>query len=138
MKVRHRPIKSRGCLISFVEGPRTFSVACRLPPSSSTACPTPVVHDFFPEGQPYAVILTQGLNGEPLRFPLHIFYSPQSLSRGAPVNNAVRRITGGAQAIKPWCGPVVVLKFSGSRRQTYADASANDFPALSAYFLAYK
>jgi hypothetical protein len=122
----------------LLERPRTVQVNCRLPQPLSAACPTPIVHEFFSEGQPYAVILTQGLNGEPLRFPLHIFYCPQSLAKGAPINNAIRRITGGAQSAKPWCGPVLVLKFSGSRRQSYAEASANDFPALSAYFLSYK
>ena len=34
--------------------------------------------------------------------------------------------------------PVLVLKFNGSRKQGYSDASTNDLPALSAYFLNYK
>lgn len=101
-------------------------------------CPAPIVQSYFTENQPYAVILTQGLNKEPLRYPLHIFYCPLSLSRGSPVNNAIKRMTGGAQAKKPWCGPVLIMKFNGSRRQGYSDATSSDFTALSAYFLAYK
>lgn len=103
------------------------------------SCPIPLISEFFPEsgGQPQAIVLTQGLNGEPLRFPLHIFYCPASLQRGTPINRAIHRITSGAAA-RPWPGPVLVLKFNGSRRQSYTDASTNDLPALSAYFLAFK
>ena len=103
---------------------------------SQGICPTPLLQDYFREGVPNTIILTQGLNGEPLRFPLHIWYCPTSLQRGSPVNRAIYRITSGT-APKPWCGPVVVLKFNGSRRQGYSDAGTNDLPALSAYFLAY-
>ena len=97
----------------------------------------PLVEEYFPGSNPHTIILTQGLNGEALRFPLHIWYCPLSFQRRAPVNRAVQRITSGAAA-KPWCGPVVVLKFNGSRRRGYVDAGNNDLPALSAYFLAYK
>jgi len=118
------------------DGPRTVEVSCAV--VDGTSCPAPIVQSYFTESQPYAVILTQGLNGEPLRYPLHIFYCPLSLSRGSPVNNAIKRITGGAQAKKPWCGTVLVMRFNGSRRQGYSDATSSDFTALSAYFLAYK
>ncbi|EIN09442.1 hypothetical protein PUNSTDRAFT_65831 [Punctularia strigosozonata HHB-11173 SS5] len=117
------------------ERPRIIVVNCQ--PQSSGACPVPLVREFFPRGQPQSVVLTQGLNNEPLRFPLHLWYCPISLAKGAPVNRAIHRITSGA-APKPWSGPVLVLKFNGSRRQGYTDAGSNDLPALSSYFLAYK
>ncbi|KAL7280335.1 hypothetical protein ACG7TL_005252 [Trametes sanguinea] len=104
---------------------------------SQGICPSPLVQDYFTESVPNTIILTQGLNGEPLRFPLHIWFCPTSLQRGSPINRAIYRITNG-HATKAWCGPVVVLKFNGSRRQGYSDAGSNDLPALSAYFLAYK
>jgi len=98
-------------------------------------CPTPMVQELFPESNPpHTIILTQGLNGEPLRYPLHIWYCPTSLRRGYPENCAIHRITSGVAA-NSWCGPVVVLKFNGSRRSGYSDAGSNDLPALSAYFL---
>jgi hypothetical protein len=100
-------------------------------------CPIPLVQPYFPDGQTEGIVLTQGLNGEPLRFPLHLWYSPTALSKNSPVNRAIYHITSGAAA-KAWCGPVVVLKYNGSRRQGYSDAGSNDLPALSAYFLAYK
>ena len=100
-------------------------------------CPTPLVQEFFTDSQPQSVVLTQGLNGDSLRFPLHLYYCPVSLARGTPVNRAIYRITSGA-APKAWSGPVLVLKFNGSRKQGYSDASTNDLPALSAYFLNYK
>ncbi|KAI0048742.1 hypothetical protein FA95DRAFT_1007945 [Auriscalpium vulgare] len=118
--------------------PRIITVNCQPPQTPPQGiCPAPIVQDYFPGGQANSVVLTQGLNGEPLRFPLHLWYSPISLSSGSPINRAIFRITSGAAA-KPWCGPVIVLKFNGSRRQGYSDAGSNDLPALSAYFLAYK
>ncbi|TFK90126.1 hypothetical protein K466DRAFT_644566 [Polyporus arcularius HHB13444] len=116
---------------------RVTTVQCQPQGTISQGmCPTPLVQEWFTESVPNTIILTQGLNGEPLRFPLHIWYCPTSLQRGSPVNRAIYRITSGA-AVKHWCGPVVVLKFNGSRRQGYSDAGTNDLPALSAYFLAY-
>ena len=90
-----------------------------------------------PDSRPSDIVLTQGLNQEPLRFPLHIFYCPTALRNGMPVNRAIFHITSGA-APKAWCGPVVAFKFNGSRRHGYTDAGSNDLPALSAYFLAYE
>ncbi|TFK63261.1 hypothetical protein BDN72DRAFT_330908 [Pluteus cervinus] len=120
------------------ERPRIISISCR--PShkpSQGMCPIPLVQSHFSDGQAEGIVLTQGLNGEPLRFPLHLWYSPTSLQKATQVNRAIYHITSGA-APKPWCGTVIVLKFNGSRRQGYSDAGSNDLPALSAYFLAYK
>lgn len=100
-------------------------------------CPTPLVQDFFPESEPQSVVLTKGLNDDSLRFPLHLFYCPTSLARAYPVNRATQRLTSGA-APRAWMGPVLVLKFTGTRKQAYSDASTTDLPALSAYFLNYK
>ena len=118
--------------------PRIITVACQPPHTPAQgACPTPLIQEYFPGDQVDSVALTQGLNGEPLRFPLHLWYSLNALAANAPINQAIFRITSGA-ASKPWCGPVIVLKYNGSRRQGYSDAGSNDLPALSAYFLAYK
>lgn len=125
---------------AHAERPQIVTVNCQMSRKPQVgSCPMPLISEFFPDsgGQPQAIVLTQGLNGEPLRFPLHIFYCPVSLQRGTPINRAIHRITSGAAA-RPWPGPVVVLKFNGSRRQSYSDASTNDLPALSAYFLAFK
>ncbi|KAI0272728.1 hypothetical protein BC834DRAFT_966705 [Gloeopeniophorella convolvens] len=118
--------------------PRIITVNCDPPRTAAQGtCPIPLVQEHFPGGQANSVVLTQGLNGEPLRFPLHLWYSPSAVAANAPINQAISRITSGAAA-KPWCGPVIVLKYNGSRRQGYSDAGSNDLPALSAYFLAYK
>lgn len=122
----------------MLERPQVVTVHCQPAQTPQQGvCPTPLVQDFFMESQPQAVVLTQGLNGDSLRFPLHLFYCPVSLARGSPVNRSVSRITSNA-APKHWSGPVLVLKFNGSRKQGYADASTNDLPALSAYFLNFK
>jgi len=119
------------------ERPRIISISCR--PShkpSQGMCPVPMVQSHFPDNQAESIVLTQGLNGEPLRFPLHLWYNTTALAKGTPINRSIYHITSGA-APKPWAGTVIVLKFNGSRRQGYSDAGSNDLPALSAYFLAY-
>jgi hypothetical protein len=125
-------------LVELLDRPRVITVTCEPPstPAQGT-CPTPLIQGYFPGEQTNSMVLTQGLNGEPLRFPLHLWYSPSALAVNAPINQAIIRITSGS-ASKHWCGPVIVLKYNGSRRQGYSDAGSNDLPALSAYFLAYK
>jgi len=122
----------------FAEHPKIIIVKCcssQVP--SQGMCPQPLISGHFSDGQAKGLVLKLGLSGEPLRFPLHLWYSPTALSRCAPINCAIYHITSGAAA-KVWCGTVVVLKFNGSHHQGYSDARLNDLPALSAYFLAYK
>ncbi|KAJ7089884.1 hypothetical protein B0H15DRAFT_276523 [Mycena belliarum] len=117
--------------------PRIISVKCHPPQRPSHGlCPIPLLQPYF-DAPPENAVLTQGLNGEQLRFPLHVFYSPMALTNASPINRAIYHITSGA-APKPWCGNVVALKFNGSRRQGYTEAGSNDLPALSAYFLSYQ
>lgn len=117
------------------ERARIISVVCR--PRGRNQCPLPDVQTYFPDSVPSQLVLTQGLNQEPLRFPLQLFYCAVSLSRGTPINKSVRRITSG-KTKKNWSGPVVVLKYAGSRRLNYGDASTHDLATLSAYFLSLK
>ncbi|KAI0649608.1 hypothetical protein C8Q79DRAFT_997721 [Trametes meyenii] len=132
------PIRVSALLfMALEEKAQVITVDCEIQ-MSRTACPAPLLGKYFPDSaRPASIILTQGLNREPLRFPLEIWYCPTSLQRNWPINRAIYRITGG-YASKAWCGPVVVLKFSGSRRRGYSNAAWNDLPPLSAYFLAYK
>lgn len=111
---------------------------CRLAQKGpQKMCPSPILDAFFDKEIEF-IVLAQGLNGDPLRFPLQLWYSPTQLfNRGIPPNRAIFHITSGA-AEKHWTGPVVVLKHNGTRLQGYSDAGLNDLPALSAYFLSYK
>lgn len=93
----------------------------------------PLVTNYFTAGPAESIILTKGLNGQKLRFPLHLWYCPVSIENGTQVNRCVRRIVFSTTG-KRWCGPVVVLKFSGSRRMGYVDAGLKDLLNLSAYF----
>ncbi|TRM65386.1 hypothetical protein BD626DRAFT_398839 [Schizophyllum amplum] len=117
------------------ERPRTIFVRCNG--TYRASCPIPLLSEYFPNEDPDSILLTHGLNGETLRYPLHIWYSPNSLAKAAPVNRAIHHITAGG-APRSWCGTVVAFKFNGSRRHGYADAGPNDLPALSAYFLAHE
>ncbi|KAJ7852004.1 hypothetical protein B0H13DRAFT_2398953 [Mycena leptocephala] len=117
--------------------PRIVTVKCRPPlHPSDDLCPVPLLQPYF-DSPPDSIVLTQGLSGELLRFPLHVFYSPTALTQGTPVSRSIHHITSGAAA-KAWCGNVVAFKFNGSRRQGYTEVGSNDLPALSAYFLSYQ
>jgi hypothetical protein len=59
-----------------------------------------------------SVVLTHGLNGEPLRFPLHLFYVPDSLAKGTPVNRSIYKLTNGL-APRKWSGNVSTLLHPG-------------------------
>ncbi|KAF7371015.1 Hif prolyl hydroxylase [Mycena sanguinolenta] len=114
--------------------PTTVTVRCRQ--FQPGGCPLPVLQPYF-DAPPESIILTQGLNGEPLRFPLHIFYSRSALTRASPINRPIYHITSGV-ASKQWYGNVVVLKFNGGQRQRYTDANNKDLGPLTAYFLSYQ
>ncbi|KAG6332512.1 hypothetical protein ID866_6574 [Astraeus odoratus] len=75
------------------ERPRIITVKCRPPQVPSQGmCPQPLVSMHFPEGQAESIVLTQGLNGEPLRFPLHLWYSPTALQRRAVADFLVHAV----------------------------------------------
>ncbi|KAJ6560037.1 hypothetical protein B0H19DRAFT_1260696 [Mycena capillaripes] len=115
--------------------PRAIIVKCRPPHRSShDLCPISLLQPYF-DASPESMVLTQGSNGEPLRFPLHVFYWPTALTNGSPINRSIYHMAG---ASKPWYGNVVALKFSGSRRRGYTEAGSSDLPALYAYFRSYQ
>lgn len=124
---------------NYVESPRIITINCMSPSGASSGglCPTPLVQDHFGSEIAQSIVLTLGINGESLRFPLQIFYSPLGLATGTPVNRPILKITSGA-ARRVWCGVVVALKYKGTRRSDYTDAGLNDLAALSAYFVQYK
>ncbi|KAG2147913.1 uncharacterized protein EDB93DRAFT_1085209, partial [Suillus bovinus] len=69
------------------EHPNIITVECR--PSkilSQGMRPQPLVSGHFPDAQAESIILTQDFNGEPLRFPLHLWYLPTALLTYAPIH----------------------------------------------------
>src|ERR1700728_1789716 len=97
----------------------------------------PIFDSYMPGEQPNHLVLEWGLNGEPLRRPLQIWYSSKALTRCKPINRVVSYITSN-MAHKLWYGTVIALRFTGSRKEKYSDAGAFDLPALSAYFMGYR
>ncbi|KAK6992873.1 Hif prolyl hydroxylase [Favolaschia claudopus] len=117
--------------------PEFITVECRLPQHPShDQCPVPMLRDYF-DVPPDNIILTQGLNGETIRYPLHVFCSPTALSVATPKNRAIDHITAD-QACKPFSGNVVALKFRGTYLLTYTDAIKSDLVHLSAYFHSFR
>ncbi|KAK7448890.1 hypothetical protein VKT23_013622 [Stygiomarasmius scandens] len=97
-------------------------------------CPVPVVQSYFGDEQPENLVVIQGINGVDLRFPLQVWYSPTAFEASHPVNEAIWQATLGSTS-RPLYGPVVVLKYRGTRRLDYADTGTRDYTTLSAYFL---
>ncbi|KAF7342173.1 hypothetical protein MVEN_01805100 [Mycena venus] len=93
--------------------PRIVTVKCRPPQRS--LCPVPLLQPYF-DAPPENVVLTQGLNGEPLSFPLHIFHSSTARNKALSINRSIYHITSGSRS-KSWYGNVVALKFNDARRQ---------------------
>ena len=117
----------------FIAHPNFVTISCQ-PSNSSGKCPIPVLDSLFDGHQVKFAIITTGLNGEHLRFPFQFWYAPRLLHEGSPENLGISHITFGASK-KAWSSPIIVLKFSGTRKGGYLDAGSNDFPALSGYFL---
>ncbi|KIO34110.1 hypothetical protein M407DRAFT_150790 [Tulasnella calospora MUT 4182] len=119
------------------ERPRLVDVACLAQPQSSgPTIWTPMPQDQLGGIQEItSMIITHGVGGAPLRFPLHLFYGTNSFGDGSPVNQVIARMTAGKSTYQ-WAGNIVALKFSGSRRQGYTDATYNDVAPLIASFLA--
>ncbi|KAJ7482158.1 hypothetical protein B0H11DRAFT_1723784 [Mycena galericulata] len=118
--------------VASEDQPRITTIECQPPqPPSQGMCPVPCLQSYF-DAPPASIVLTEGLNNEPLHFPLHIFYSDIALAEASPINRAIYHLT--LRTPKPWYGNVVVLKFNGARCQGYSEADANDLPVLSAFF----
>ncbi|KAG8714774.1 hypothetical protein FRC11_007185 [Ceratobasidium sp. 423] len=80
--------------------------------------------------------ITRNVGGEPLRYPLHIFFKDNFLQDGSPLNRSVGEITHG-NARHEWAGNIVILKWSGARRQGYQNMNLGDLPVIAAWLLAY-
>jgi len=118
------------------DSPQLIKVDCLARPQTSGPCkwiPIAIPH-VGGQREPGSVIVTRGVGGAPLRFPMHVFYRADFLSDGSPPNRSIIKLTGG-QATHIWNGNVVALKFYGTRRQGYADATNGDLAALVAYFM---
>ncbi|CAE6381670.1 unnamed protein product, partial [Rhizoctonia solani] len=87
------------------------------------------------ESEVSSMIITKGVGGETLRFPLHIFFRTHFLTDGSRTNTSVYGLTHG-QANYQWKGPVVALKFTGTRQSAYTSISMSDLPPL-VYFMTY-
>ena len=117
------------------EQARVVPVECHRTSGSVSIAPVPDLVAYFGGHELQSLILTIGPMGEPLRFPLHIWYAPTLLERGEPINRAILNIDSCSdRATRPWTGPVIVLKFDGGSRRSYKDAGMLDIQTLSAYF----
>lgn len=79
--------------------------------------------------------VSSGVGGEPLRFPLQVFFRSNFLSDGSRPNYSIDSLTHG-KSRHDWRGPIVALKYSGSRLSSYTNITMSDLPPL-VYFLTY-
>jgi hypothetical protein len=116
--------------------PRIIKVDCLAETQSSGPCVwTPITYPHIGGArEPASLIITQGVGGASLRFPIQLHYRPDFDHDGSPVNKPIHRLSTGQSTIQ-WRGNVLALKFSGTRRQGYTDITMNDLSSLVAYFL---
>lgn len=100
--------------------PQLIKVDCLARPQATGPCKwTPLVGMYIGgQREPGSVIVTRGVGGAGLRFPLQIFYRADFLVDGSAPNRSINRLTGG-HATHQWNGNVIALKFFGNRRQGY-------------------
>ncbi|KAF8603835.1 hypothetical protein BDV93DRAFT_544462 [Ceratobasidium sp. AG-I] len=87
------------------------------------------------ESEVTSMIITKGVGGETLRFPLHLFFRTHFLTDGSRTNGCAYTLTHG-QAQYQWKGPVIALKFTGTRQAAYTNIAMSDLPPL-VYFMTY-
>ncbi|KAG9001513.1 hypothetical protein FRB94_006545 [Tulasnella sp. JGI-2019a] len=115
--------------------PRIVRVPCHAQPQATgPTIWTPLPQEQLNTEEITSMIITHGIGGSALRFPLHLFYGTNSFGDGSPLNRVIQRMTAG-KSTYPWAGNLLALKFSGSRRQGYTDATYNDVAPLIASFL---
>ncbi|KAG8933915.1 hypothetical protein FRC03_009364 [Tulasnella sp. 419] len=118
------------------ERPRIVRIQCTAQPQpSGPTIWTPLPQEYVGVPEISGHVVTHGIGGAQLRFPLQLFYGANSFTDGSPINRVIHRMTGGKSTC-PWAGNLLALKFSGSRRQGYTDATYNDVAPLIASFLA--
>lgn len=133
--VTHRPHYQFHLTPLAIDRERIIRVAC-ISAKDSEYCPIPILDSYFTDGAPESLVLRKNMNGQPLRFPLVIWFSPTALTLHTPPNHAISRLIGHT-ARRTWCGPVVAFKFSGTRMRDYTDAGAPEIPTLANYFMEY-
>lgn len=142
VRSRTQPPPSSGHSAQFVQAlhlrahssnPTFIQVALRTVQAGSV--PEPDLRSLF---QPGVLLDSQifhtQVDGTPVRYPLQIFYRSNFLQDGSPLNQCVRSMVHG-QAVYPWAGDIIVLKFSGTRMRGYTNMTDNDIPPLGYYFL---
>ncbi|QRV93185.1 MYND Zn-finger protein [Ceratobasidium sp. AG-Ba] len=118
--------------------PRIVHVECLafIEPASSLMNWTPRVREHMlvgPHDSIGSLTIETGISeGAPLRYPLQVFFT-----RNGPgshlVNQSIYSLSKG-QASQTG-GHIIILKYSGTRRQGYIDASFNDLPTLVSHFI---
>ncbi|QRV88765.1 MYND Zn-finger protein [Ceratobasidium sp. AG-Ba] len=80
--------------------------------------------------------ITRNVGGEPLRYPLRMFFRDRFLTDGSPLNQTINALTHG-KAQHAWSGNIIVMKWSGSRRQGYANMNLSDVNIIASWLLSY-
>lgn len=98
--------------------PRIVDVHCMSRQGPTGPCKwTPLVYKYIGgEREPASALVTRGVGGAALRFPLQVHYRADFLVDGSPPNRSIQRLTGG-HSTHQWNGNVIALKFFGNRRQ---------------------
>ena len=122
--------------LTVCERPVELIYKPRLSRDNRNNRPFPELSRFFPESTPSETVMTNGIAGVPIRFPVSIWTCPVSFVRGWPINRAVHtRCGNNAFQMSPWFGPVVVLKYGGTRCTKFVDMSDLDLALVLGYFM---
>ncbi len=93
-----------------------------------------IQHYFSQDSHLDSLVLNTGIANVELRYPLNVWYDNNDLVAGRCQNRAILRLCGLSKPEKPWCGVVIVLRFSGKRCRAFKDVTLSDLSTISAYF----
>lgn len=84
--------------------PRIVRVPCHAQPQATgPTIWTPLPQEQLGTEEITSMIITHGIGGSALRFPLHLFYGTNSFGDGSPLNRVIQRMTAG-KSTYPWAG----------------------------------
>ena len=95
---------------------------------------TPNISQYFPTNAPENITIYTGVQGQNLRQPLSVWYSPHAHLHNGPVNQAISRLVEGQLTGQLCRGVVIVLRYSGIRCLSYKNVVKEDLEHIAAYF----
>ena len=108
-----------------------------LPHSSGKTRAYPKLEPFLGYKLADELIISVGLLGARLRYPLSVWFPVDAPLQYSPINESLASLVENktSEVRRPWYGTAVVLKYSGTRRSRYVNMTEYDLGGLASYYM---